>query len=364
MYVPGPGRKGWLVFARRSTLFAHKFDALKIKPEGEALPIAERVSFVAGLGFAGFTISEAGTLVYNQHVTPSAKLVFLDREGKPSPVAAPEGWYQHPRLSPDGTKLALSVVDAMGNADIWLMDLVHKGVLTRFTFDPASDLFPLWSPDGRQIAFGSPRAGGSHIFLKAANGTGDEEALNQSDALATYDWSCDGRYILHLAIGATTGPDLFVYDLKERKDSPLVQTPYNESQGQFSPDGRWVAYSSDESSRYEVYVRSFAGNSKFQISANGGGQPRWHGDGKELYYISDGKMMVVPIKEDADTFEGGSSRILFEARALVGAIGSGPQGYVYDVTRDGRRFLVVDRADQGGDQPLTLITNWQSRIRK
>jgi Tol biopolymer transport system component len=214
--------------------------------------------------------------------------------------------------------------------------------------------------------FGSVRAAGSKLYLKAANGTGNEETLHTGvGSVAAYDWSRDGRYILHLSIGATTGPDLFVHDLKERKDSALVQTPYNESQGQFSPDGRWVAYSSDESARYEVYVRSFADPpSKFQISTIGGGQPRWRGDGKELYYISDGKMMAVPVKASADTFEIGASRILFEARALAGAIGSGPTGYAYDVTRDGQRFLVIDHADQGGDQPLTLITNWQAGIRK
>ena len=166
-------------------------------------------------------------------------------------------------------------------------------------------------------------------------------------------------------MGATTGPDLCVYDLKERKQTMLVQTQYNESQGQFSPDGHWVAYSSDESSRYEVYVRSFTGNSRFQISANGGGQARWRGDGKELYYISEGKLMVVPIKEDAATFLRGNPRVLFEARALMGAIGSGPQGYVYDVTREGNRFLVIDRGDNGAEiQPLTLITNWQAGVRK
>jgi Tol biopolymer transport system component len=339
------------------------FDATKLKLEGEAVPIAERAATVPGLRFAAFSVSQAGTLVYSQYVGLNGRLVFLNREGKSSPIAAGPGGYQHPRLSPDATKLAISVIDATGNPDIWLLDLTRGSVLQRFTFDPGPDIFPIWSPDGQQIAFASTRTGGPKIYFKAANGTGNEEVLAAPSAgVATYDWSRDGRYILHLSIGATTGPDLSVYDVKERKDSALVQTPYNESQGQFSPDGQWVAYSSDESSRYEVYVRSFGGNSKFQISANGGGQPRWSGDGKEFYYISEGKMMVVPVKEDAATFERGSSRVFFESRTLVGAIGSGPQGYVYDVSRDGSRFLVIDRADQN-DQPLTLITNWYAGLR-
>jgi Tol biopolymer transport system component len=365
MYVPGSGGKGWLLFAQQSTLFAQKFDAGRLKIEGEAVPIVDQVASVPGIGFAGFSVSQSGELVCSRGVGSNGKLVLLDREGKPSPVAAPPGQYQHPRLSPDGTKLALSVTDATGNADIWIMDLAHENAFQRFTFDPAPDLFPLWSPDGKQIAFDSMRTSGLKIFGKAANGAGDEETIaSPSMPVATFDWSRDGRYILHLAIGATTGPDLFAYDLKERKDTVLVQTQYNESQGQFSPDGHWVAYSSDESSRFEVFVRSFTGNSRFQISANGGGQARWRGDGKELYYISEGKLMVVPIKEDAATFVRGTPRVLFEARALMGAIGSGPQGYVYDVTRDGNRFLVIDRGDVGADQPLTLITNWQAGVRK
>jgi len=366
MYVPGSGSKGWLLFAQQSTLFAQKFDAGKLEIEGEAVPIADQVASVPGLGFAGFSVSQNGELVYSRGVGLNGKLVFLDREGKPSPVAAPPGQYLHPRLSPDGTKLALSVTDATGNADIWIVDFAHGNVFQRFTFDPAPDMFPLWSPDGKQIAFDSMRAAGAQIMAKAANGAGDEETIAfPSMPVAMYDWSRDGRYILHLTMGATTGPDLCVYDLKERKQTMLVQTQYNESQGQFSPDGHWVAYSSDESSRYEVYVRSFTGNSRFQISANGGGQARWRGDGKELYYISEGKLMVVPIKEDAATFLRGNPRVLFEARALMGAIGSGPQGYVYDVTREGNRFLVIDRGDNGAEiQPLTLITNWQAGVRK
>jgi Tol biopolymer transport system component len=270
-------------------------------------------------------------------------------------------------LSPDGTRLAVSIIDTTGNPDIWLIDLVHGGVSTRFTFDPAPDLFPIWSSDSKQIAFTSIRAAGPGTYLKAANGAGNEELVGASASpVATYDWSRDGRYILHLAIGPTTGPDLMVYDSKVRKSSPAVQTQFNESQGQFSPDGRWIAYSSDESARYEIYVRNFGGQpSRFQISANGGGQARWRGDGKELYYISpEGKMMAVTVKTGAVSFEREAPRVLFEARALLGASGSGPQGYVYDVTPDGRRFLVIDNASEAKAQPLTLITNWQSGLRK
>jgi Tol biopolymer transport system component len=146
----------------------------------------------------------------------------------------------------------------------------------------------------------------------------------------------------------------------------FLQTPFNESQGQFSPDGRWVAYSSDESGRYEIYVRSFHGAAgKFQISNDGGAQPRWRGDGKELYYVApDAKMMAVAVKTTGDSLERDIPKVLFQAHGLAGATGSGPQGFFYDVTRDGQRFLLIDRAEAESTETLTLVTNWQSGWKK
>jgi eukaryotic-like serine/threonine-protein kinase len=206
------------------------------------------------------------------------------------------------------------------------------------------------------------------LFRKAANNTGPEELIGSKETpvIAAYDWSRDGRYILYLNLGDPTGADLWVLDLHEHKSKPFLQSPFAESQGQFSPDGRWIAYSSDASGRFEIYVRSFSGKAaQFQISNDGGVQPRWRGDGKELYYLTaGGKMMAVAVKTGGDGFEREVPRVLFESGWLAGSTGSGPQGFRYDVTRDGQRFLFVDPGPGDAEQPLTLVTNWQASLKR
>ena len=176
------------------------------------------------------------------------------------------------------------------------------------------------------------------------------------------DWSRDGRYVLYTEIGPA-GYDLPVVSMAgEHKSEKLVQGPFNETQGQFSPDGRWISYSSDESGRYEIYVTSFKGApGKFQISTGGGAQSRWRGDGKELYYIAPGgRMMAVPVKSTGESFERETPRQLFEARWMVGL----STNYVYDVSRDGQRFVAVQPIENEASEPLTLITNWPAALRK
>jgi Tol biopolymer transport system component len=271
-----------------------------------------------------------------------------------------------PRLSPDGARLAVTISESQtGNLDVWQIDLAHA-ITTRFTFHPNSDIFPVWSPDGKQIVYSSFREGNGKLYVKAASGTGNDERIGpQSTAVQIpYDWSADGRHILYEEAGTGTGSDLWVLPITgERKPVPFLQTAFNETQGQFSPDGHWVAYISDESGRNEVYVRSFTGISgKFQVSQNGGVQPRWRGDGKELFYLApDGKMMVVTVKAAAETFARETPRVLFDARSFGAASMS---IYSYDVTRDGQRFLGISVPEGDTTQPLTLITNWQARLRK
>jgi len=367
IYAPSvpPGRAGWLLFQRDTTVFAQKFDPAALKLEGEALQVAEHGGSLLTFGLANASASETGVLVYGRE-DETGRLVWLNREGKPSPLAASPGTYRMPRLSPDGKRLAVSHAEAQsGNMDIWLIDLLRGGS-TRFTFDPAADLFPLWSPDGNRILFGSARDRGASLYLKAANQAADEESIltgEKGKGQAAYDWSPDGRYILYMSIGNRGGTDLWTLDVNDRKTAPFLATPFNESQGQFSPDGLWVAYSSDESGHHEVYVHSFTGPARFQVSVGGGGQPRWKGDGKELYYVTaDGKMMAVGVRSTAGSFEYDSPKVLFESRALIGASGSGPQGYFYDAARDGQRFLVIEHSDSA--EPLTLVTNWQARLKK
>jgi Tol biopolymer transport system component len=225
----------------------------------------------------------------------------------------------------------------------------------------------VWSPDGKQIVFNSARDGPPNLYMKAASGTGNEERLTQSSSTVQtpFDWSRDGRYILYSQPAeASLATDLWILPMTgERKPVPFLQTPFNETQGQFSPDGRWVAYVSNESNRNEIYVRNFSGApAKFQISNNGGAFPHWRGDGKELYYLSaDGKMMATIIKATAEVFERETPKVLFDAPWLSG----GPLGtYRYDVTRDGQRFLIIAQRQGDRTQPLTLIMNWQAGLKK
>jgi Tol biopolymer transport system component/predicted Ser/Thr protein kinase len=365
-----PRSAGWLLFLRDTTLFAQKLDEARLKLEGEAVPVTEHVGSNRNLGLANFSVSQSGVLVHNSETASQMnRLVWLSRTGRQSSAVAQPGAYLMPRLSPDAGAVAVSVSDPQtGNTDIWKIDLL-RGIRSRFTFDPAADMFPLWSADGKQIAFGSSRQGLQRIYLKAANGVGDEHPVldvQVGSGQACYDWSRDGRYILYMSLGGSTGPDLWTIDLQASKASPFLQTPFNESQGQFSPDGRWIAYSSDESGRYEIYVRSFHGAAgKFQISNDGGAQPRWRGDGKELYYVApDAKMMAVAVKTTGDSLEHDIPKVLFQSHGLAGATGSGPQGFFYDVTRDGQRFLLIDRPEGESTETLTLVTNWQSGWKK
>ncbi len=368
VYAPlaagGAGSKdaGWLLFLRNTTLFAQRLDTRRLKLEGEAIPVAEGVGHMTSVMFADMSVSDNGVLVFGHDANQKSRLAWIGRDGTETQAKAALAEYFMPRLSPDGSKLAISIMESQAS-DVWQIDLL-RNTSSRFTFDAGRHASPLWSPDGKRIVFGANRG----IYLKAANGSGNEELIvsmpPSGQLLPTYDWSRDGRYILYVRVVAKTGTDLWIFDLIERKSAPFLAAPFTESQGQFSPDGRWVAYSSDASGRYEIYVRSFTGTAQFQVSNGGGAQARWRGDGKEIYYAtSDGKMMAASVEAGGETFQAEAPRVLFEARALLGVSGSGPQGYIYDVTRDGQRFLVIDRGD-GGGRSLTLVTNWQAGLTK
>jgi Tol biopolymer transport system component len=257
-----------------------------------------------------------------------------------------------------------------GNLDVWQIDLA-RGTTTRFTFDPATDNSPVWSPDGKQIAFGSSRDGQTRIYVKPANGSAGEEPVMPASSMTQSqypsDWSRDGRYLLYTEFGGSTGADLWVLPMTEgapetRKPVPFLRSPFNETVGSFSPDGKWIAYTSDESGRNEVYVRAFPGASgRFQISVNGGMEPRWRQDGRELYYRApDGKLMAVGVRSAAGSFERETPKALFETHWVP------PNGlmYGYDVTRDGQRFLGPVPVETESTRALTIMTNWQAGLNR
>jgi Tol biopolymer transport system component len=359
-YVPSRGG-GWLLFQRDGSLWAQRFDAAGLKVEREAIPVVERIGFNVGLAVTDFSTSETGVLVYGGQRGQVTRLVWSTRDGKQSAINTKLSGYMTPRLSPDGTRLATDI-RGVTSADIWQIDLAH-GISSRFTFDARLDISPIWSPDGKQIAFAAMRGDHMEMRMKPSSGGGSEEVLaSASGSQVPTDWSRDGRYILFVQRGAATGLDLWALDVAARKAIPVVQTPFEEQLGQFSPDGRWVAYGSDESGRPEIYVGSFpGGTAKFQVSNNGGRQPRWRGDGKELYYLdAQMRMMAVTVKAAAGALEREPPRVLFEApwMAIVGL------GHSYDVTQDGQRFISLARAEGVSGEPLTLVTNWPARLRE
>jgi Tol biopolymer transport system component len=308
-----------------------------------------------------FSSSANNILVFQQSPASNVQLAWYDRVGKILGTTGDPGDYQDLALSSDGKQLAVTKGRLVDTTNIWLLDLSRSGASTRFTFGSLVDRSPVWSPDGSRIIFSSNRDGPYNLYQKPANGVKDEEVLLKSseDKLAT-SWSRDGRFLLYTAVHPKTKSDIWVLPLEgNRKPVPFLITEFNERQSRFSPDGRWVAYTSDESGQDEVYVRPFSMNSagttvevsgKWPISNGQGIEPRWRGDGRELFYRSrGGRVMAVEIATKL-AFRAGSPQSL---GSLPGA---------WDSAADGKRFLVL--ASKSGPQPYTVVLNWQAGLKK
>jgi Tol biopolymer transport system component/tRNA A-37 threonylcarbamoyl transferase component Bud32 len=361
-YVPPQGdRPGYLLWVRlgqvyEGTLLAQQFDIGSLRVAGDPVSIAEEILVVpGGSGNAGFWVSDNGILAYRRGGRANAHMRWLGLDGKILEQVGVEADYATPRLSPDQRRVAFRR-SISGNYDIWLRDLAG-GAETRLTFGPEMDTVPVWSSDGRQIAFST----GQRIYSKDAGGSGPQEPLVERtrNNMFAMDWSRDGRFLLYSQSDAKTGIDLWVLPLMgDRKPLVAAQTPFNDMHGNFSPDGRWIAYTSDESGSNEAYVQPFPpSGSKWQVSLGGGTHPRWRGDGKALFYLSDGKMMTVAIRTERGVVEADPPRVLFP----VSVIQAGPS-YNYDVTADGQRFLVL--APVGDNRQSLVVTNdWRARLK-
>ena len=368
LYSPGPsGGAGHLLFRREETLMAQPFDARSLKTTGEMFPVAEQVLTSANIGSGAFFVSDNGALAYiSGGAAPARELVWMDRAGKRLGVLGKPGAYLAMEVSPDDKTLAVMIGTA-SQSDIWLED-ISRGVLSRFTFRSGISRAPVWSPDGSHLLYGFLTSGGyaGQLLQKAAGGNSPEELLLQA-GINGYpnDWSSDGKWIVYRRDEAKTAADLWLLPMSgDRKPTPYLQTPFAETNGRFSPDARWLAYQSNESGTSQVYVQSVPPNgSKYQVSSNGGSQPQWRRDGKELYYISsDRKLMAVPIKL-GDTVEAGAPEALFPVSPVSTAFAV---GFSVSPARDGQRFLV--NVPVGGDAavvaPINIVTNWQSVLKK
>ncbi len=363
MYDPS----GYLLFLRERTLMAQPFDASRGETTGEGVPVAQQVDHPGGSISGTFTVSQGGALAYVSGVRDSSEQVsWFDRSGKEIGKAGAPGGYGNVRLSPDEKRIAFERNDAQSRIpDIWVTDL-NRGVASRLTFDPYQDVFPLWSPDGLRIVYSNNRSGSWDLYIKDSAGAGQEEMLLKLGArnLWATSWSKDGRFVMY-AVGGPAEKTLFdlwiAPQFGDRKPYPYLQTQFNEVDGVFSPDGRWVAYSSDESGRYEIYVQAFPlSGVKFQVSTGGGSEPSWRKDGAELFFqAADQNIMAVPVKCGA-RLEAGAPKPLF--RTSFPALR--PRRVSYAVSNDGQSFLAASGVRDEKAPRITVVLNWQAGLKK
>jgi serine/threonine protein kinase len=355
---------GHLIYLREGTLVAQAFDADRLELSGEPMPIVEKVQ-IAGAGSTGvagaFSVSDTGVLAYQVGFTVRSQLAWFDRTGTQIAKLGDLADYAEASLSPDGTRAAVSVLDPpIGTRDIWLYD-VARATRERFTFDRGDDFAPVWSrPDGERLVFSSRREGSIHLYQRPARGGGEQLLFQDSLGKFATHWSWDGRFITYVGGGGILlRSDVWILPLTgDRKAYPFLESTFSESQGQFSPDGRWIAYMSAESGQPEVYVQRFPGpGDKWLVSTAGGGWPRWRADGRELFYLApDTSVVAVPVDGRGARFDVGAGRPLFKVRLrpLVRL-----DAYPYDVTSDGQRFLINTFAEEATSSAITLVVNWQ-----
>jgi Tol biopolymer transport system component len=368
-YVP----TGHVLYVQNGTLFALPFDAERLEAKGSQMPVLEDLETNPAEGSAQYGVSDNGLLTYLPRAEGLAPFTIAttDREGRAQPLWKAPGIYGGPRLSPDGRSLVVSV-QRDGNWDVWVYDL-DREVATRITFGERYDADPVWSPDGRWIAYESEVDGKDGVFRKRADGTGDAEVVLGPGTMtfpAPTSWSPDGRLLMFQPDGGGGRSDLYVVEADGRgKPEPVMKTQYDESGGAFSPDGRWVAYTSDETGRREVFVTSFPpGGGKWQISDGGGAQAKWRRDGRELFFRSDEGVMSARVSAEGSSLRAGKPDLVFRGPFLGGLRGLLLPGFNfpdYDVSGDGRRFVVfTGGGSKRSAARARVVLNWFEELKR
>jgi Tol biopolymer transport system component len=353
---------GYLLFLRGPTLMAQPFDLDRLATTGEPVAVANDVGMTT-TGYATFSASQTGVLAYARPIGIQGELRWFDRSGTPAGTVGTAGEYLDFEISPDERSVAASRVDPqISTADVWLFDLA-RNVPTRFTVDSKNDASAMWSPDGSTVVFRTNRRGMTDLFQKRASGTEPEKALVEANAnLISSDWSADGKWIVYTRTASTTGFDIFVWPTDgSGKPQLAVHTTQNAMHGRLSPNGRWIAYASDEAGELQVYIEPFPGTGeKRRVSPDGGSEPRWRRDSNELFYLAANEQLMSVAIPGGNAFNYGVAQRLFDARVpLTG----NPYRSNYAVTADGKRFLVNTRID-AVPAPINVIINWPALLRQ
>ena len=362
IYVPS----GYLVFVRDRTLMAQHFNPKRLEFEGDPVPLAEKVSYDFNYSKGDFSLSANGVLAYKQgsNGTADTQLAWYERSGKKLADLTDTVTADFPSLSPNAKTLAFGSFDQPGWT-IWLQDLA-RGVKTRFSFSPAS-VVPVWSPDGKQIVFAVTKSDTSQLFIKPADGSRPEQPIAMEGVPSSFvrvplAWSPDGRYLLFRE-GKTGVPEIWALPMTgEPKPFPVAQVPsYHLLWADFSPDGKWFAYQSDESGRNQIYAAPFPGpgGSRWQVSSDGGVQPIWRGN--EVFFWNAGQVWAAEVRAVGSGLQLGTPHALF---TLSTTSTLGQLRHTYDVTRDGKRFVISTGAQTQNNTPITLVVNWPEELKK
>ena len=339
-----------------------RFDPDRLRVAGDAFPVIDHLWWDStATGAMAISASETGLLACQTGGSAVSRLLWYDRSGRELGAVGPDGAYWEPTLSPDDRWLAVSRMDPEKLvSSVWTIDL-ERGIMARLSSQALLSTTPLWSPDGRRIAYATYPSG--EVYIRDARGSESEKILFRPPTFSPLDdWSRDGRFLFSEAVDLRRfHVDVGVFDVSAGTARPLLKEAFNQMGARLSPDGHWLAYESDESGEFEIFVRSFpASSDRWQVSAGGGAQPRWRRDGKELFYVSpDRKIMSLEVRPGSP-LETGKPHGLFQTRIL-------PQVEArnhYDVTADGQRFIVNSRRPEDAFLPITVVVNWRRGVEK